>query len=238
MKVYYIVIELCLLLALCTNKNFEKTKADLNLKTIDKNVDSLFNLVSHNINKEAKLLITKSDTVIFSDNANTKTGRPNNLTLFYYNTLKNQFEFDNSQNNIFSIKENYKKYEKNANLNIRKLNSSKFNYSKVPVEVMKYLALDSSTNGNVKASVFHEKYYILRDYSVKSIIIYDPHNKAIRELYIDNFISEVKDFFLYDLDKDNYPEIFIFYTGSVPRTDIYSYTIYSVRKGSVHINFK
>jgi hypothetical protein len=65
------------------------------------------------------------------------------------------------------------------------------------------------------------------------MVVYDPLGDTTTSLDLKHNFFSVTDFFLYDMDKDSNPEIFIFHVGEVPREEIISYSVYSIRQDSV-----
>ncbi|MBS1933915.1 MAG: hypothetical protein JST96_07935, partial [Bacteroidetes bacterium] len=70
------------------------------------------------------------------------------------------------------------------------------------------------------------------------IKVFDEQTSRRDSFNIQGESVEVTDFFLYDLDKDGEPEIFIFNVGKIAGENVVSLDVYSLGKGSVKVGFE
>ncbi|MBS1918158.1 MAG: hypothetical protein JST87_17950 [Bacteroidetes bacterium] len=85
---------------------------------------------------------------------------------------------------------------------------------------------------------FGDKYFLIDNIFPNSIKMLDKKTSRVDSFNIKNTFFEITDFFLYDLDKDGEPEIFIFSVGRIPKKDVVSLDVYSIRKDSVRVAFE
>jgi hypothetical protein len=153
------------------------------------------------------------------------------INKLFYDSLKQEFQYVENvvhQNGFLTV-DSILRLGSESQIFMKSLGNPQLTYSSFPKDLGKKQHSFKVLKDKTKTQLFKGKYYFIAKLNSDSINIYNPLNKKMESFTLDTKFFEIRDFFLYDLDKDNYPEIFIFHVGYVPREDAISYTIYSLR---------
>lgn len=216
-----------------TNNNNQKVLLNLKSHTL-----KLVEILSFNSVTNTSLFL-KKDSALFVIPDHVKTPQYYQLRNFFYDSTNKKFIFKS----ILDLKP-YKEINNNlydsdhSAIKIKSIGYPMIKYSKLPDSLKKEKALRGILKFDTKIHLFKGEYIFLDKLTPRSIFFYNSITKKITSFDISEKYFEVTDFLVYDLDKDDNPEIFIFTIGNVPRGDIVSYTIYSIRKDSVNVFYE
>jgi hypothetical protein len=190
----------------------------------------LVELLSFNSVKNTSLFIVK-DSVLFVIPDHAKTPQYYQTRNLFYDSANKKFHFKSSLG--------LKLYKENSNnlfksnktiLAIKSIGNPMIKYAKLPDELKQEKALKGIIKSDTKIHLFNGQYFFIYRLSPRLLYSYNPITKKMTSFEMTQDFFEVTDFFLYDVDEDHQPEIFIFNIGNIPRADVVSYTIYSIRK--------
>lgn len=234
MSVKFLLIISTILLSECAgNTNPVNTHSSNNLKD---SAIILQHLLGFNDNKLSSLLLINDTIFLATPKLNVKSEN-SDVRIFMYDFEKAEFKFEyNSGLNLTETK--LKSYSINAPIFMETLDHPKIVYVDLPGFFKTNAQLKELLKDDPKIKLFSNKYYIIDKISPKEIKVYDSGTKKMDSYNISGAFMEVTDFFLYDIDKDQNPEIFILSKGDVPRDEVISYSIYSFRKDSAKVNYK
>jgi hypothetical protein len=184
-------------------------------------------LLSFTTVESAALLINK-DTLTFFSPQVFKNHKAFALSQFYYNTEKQQFQFDNLNLKINSLPFTNKSLIQNGivffdsitNFVIYNLHNSN--------ALLKNKALIELTREPSIAAKFGSQLFILRIESPKELVILDSNYNKKQKFILEQSYYSVASIFVYDLNRDGNPEVIIFYKGDIARPNTISYSIYSL----------
>jgi hypothetical protein len=232
-------MKFCFLLSLliltgCEN-NPEKAKLDNNL--VNHDTLKLINITHSNISKSTSLLII-DDTVFLYSPSNTKVKDYSVIRLYFDDHDRTfQFNFINDQGHYRNQDQLASALAK-ANVKLYSLETPGIIYPLLSEDIKQDSILKPFINEENKVQVYGGRYYFIKSILPTSLYIYDTLNHKLTSFDVHTDFFEIKDFFMYDLDRDEEPEIFILNTGHRSDEEIISYSIYSIRRDSVKVEFK
>ena len=121
---------------------------------------------------------------------------------------------------------------------IKSIGNSEFRYLKFKKELQAVKNLNEIIKPDTRIQFYKRQYYFIDEEAPRALFKYDTVTKKLSSFQLTGIFMKVTGFFLHDMDKDGEPEVFIFQTGVVPRDYVTSYSIYSIRKDSITVNFK
>lgn len=230
MKIFAI---LCLFLFLqCSLKEKNGPKelnvADSNISTVKKMPHKLKNFLSLNCLASYSLAIDK-DTIDFIEystfhNEKDHYSRKYWFDLNYYSDTSRYRYFKISDNNFPS----YFTYLKQKPIFIEHIGTPHVEYSKIPKEIGERIKSDGIDPNYVKTQKFNDKYFFLDHENTLRISIYDPTSDLLEHLNIRDDYFTITDFFIFDLEGDGKPEIFVFSRDRRPSNDEVGFDVYSI----------
>jgi hypothetical protein len=186
--------------------------------------------------KNSSLLLTK-DTVIYFTPDNTVRPISIREKKFFYNRSLNEFHFESSSD-LFPSEDAKSRAAlvDSVEIYIRSLMTPKIRYVKLDVLLAKSKKLRGKVNATSKIIEYGGKYFFLDNMIMpQAFYMYDAKTDELTEFDIKEKFMEVTDFFLYDIDKDKMPEVFILNIGNAPRDYVITTSIYSIRNDSIKV---
>jgi len=240
-------IILLVLIALLTEKCHEDSSRNINIAkddTIQKQVifnhktkDSLKlkELLGFN-DENSSALIIQNDTVFFLIFPRFNNSKYEYVRNFYYDSVNKVFHFNynaRENNNAGSI--NLQPFLNGSQVYLKSFLKTGIIYSKLTGKLKGDPQIKRILSDPTKIQMYNNYYYIINTESPKAINVYNTITNELKTFFFNDLIIDVTDFFLFDLDKDGGPEVFILHKGLIPREEIISYSIYSLRTDSIKI---
>ncbi len=197
-----------------------------------KNSVGLFNVFQTTDYKSNTLIISNDTMFLFRQTS------PQSLDYtvqeFYYDSKERNFHFkDHLKPDHFPDIRKVLSPSNNYPIYLKTIAEPKLKYASLPDSVKRKEFMKKVLNKATKVQSFNGKYYLIDKTFPRTMVVYDPLGDTTTSLDLKHNFFAVTDFFLYDMDKDSNPEIFIFHVGEVPREEIISYSVYSIRQDSV-----
>ena len=184
-------------------------------------------------------LIIQKDTVFILIPYHWDKSKYESLRNFYYDPKNSSFSFNfngRADNNGGFIK--LDSFLKKPQVYLRSLLKPEISYPKLTDKLKDDPKIKNLFWEKQKVQVFNDSYYFINTESPKVIRVYNTVNNELKTYVLSEIIMDVTDLFLFDLDKDESPEIFVLHKGLIPRDEIISYSIYSLRMDSAKANYK
>ena len=182
-------------------------------------------------------LVIKNDTVFFILQPRFDKSKAEFVRILYYDSLNKKYHFtvdiwpaDLSD----SIK--IKLFFNRPEIYLKSLLKPDITYSKPTYEMKNDIRIKKALNHPSKIQAFKNSYYLINTQSPKELLIYDTLTHNVKILRLNTLIMRMFDFFLYDIDKDGSPEIFILHEFLLPHDEVISYSIYSLRSVETSIS--
>jgi len=180
-------------------------------------------------------LIIQNDTVFFLVPSREDKNKHEFIRSFRYNPINKQFYFTTmvqaypGQNIVNRISNNPQVY-------LKSLGNTGIKYRSLPDQLRNNTQVDSINKEDLKIQTYDKNYYMIITDGPKELFVYNVLNNELKKFPIASLILRVTDFFLFDLDKDGRPEVFIFDNRILPREEIMSYLVFSFRTDTVKVN--
>ena len=184
-------------------------------------------------------LIIQKDTVFLLTPYHWDKSKYEFLKNFFYDSVNKAFYFNSNgrrNNNTSFIK--LDSFLNKPQVFLKLLRNPKIPYPGLPEKLKRSPQIKSMLSENVKIQKYNSDYYFINVFSPKEINVYNSLNNEMKSFPLKFLIFHVTDFFLYDIDKDGTPEMFIFHVGMIPRKEIISFSICSLRSDSAKVYYK
>ena len=234
---YQLNLDYVILIAICLSCEIQNSGTN---QTIKKNVSDedstlkIVKLVADGFLKGSYLKV-QNDTLIFID-------------YVYSHPIytKKYFSYDSLEKNFCYIFSMHQPLSKDSLILLRRNNYLEqivFNKNKKSMELIKKIKELKNfkqpfdfVNADSRVRVFNKNYYVIDRHGSDFIYSIDTFKKEVNSYSIKEDIFDVTDFFLFDFDKDDNPEIIIFHQNMNPREEMIDYNIYSIRKNDVSVD--
>ena len=183
--------------------------------------------------------MVKKDSLLFLTYESGINSELINFRKFYFDFSRRKFDFENILNlQPYSSLEREISKSDSSVVKISSIAKPNIKYSTFPKNLGNESELDKIIKADTRTHIFNGDYFFIDQMIPQNITIYNTRTKKIASYNVAEKFREVTGFLLYDIDRDNNPEIGIFHIGNVPREDAVSYTIFSIRKDSVSTNYR
>ena len=199
----------------CVDSNRDKGK--VNRTTND--TLRLIEVLSFNGTKNTSLVV-KKDSLLFLTYESGINSELINFRKFYFDFSRRKFDFENILNlqPYSSLDREIWKSDSSV-VKISSIAKPNIKYSTFPKNLGNESELDKIIKAETRTHIFNGDYFFIDQMIPQNITIYNTRTKKIASYNVAEKFREVTGFLLYDIDKDNNPEIGIFHIGNVPRED-------------------
>jgi hypothetical protein len=196
----------------------------------------LISLLGFNDINTASMVI-KGDSVFIIIADHSSTAKYYTMRSFGFDSVTKKFHWNGSISDRTSSEiDDFLATANHLPIYIASIGDPKLKYATIPTGIKMPDSLKQIVMEKTGVQIYKGNYYIIdRDFA-NSLTVYETATNKFHSFSLQEKVNHVTDFFLYDLDKDGSPEIFILHTGNVARDDVVSYSIFSLQKDSVKIN--